>query len=136
MNFLPFSILMESSPLDWIPAIAGSLLVLCLYVIVISALEGAVLNWFKWDTLPRSILAAVMVNFVSNFLCGLLLVFLQQELLIWLLVAFPLCILVEGSLLSLLQKGKTRLTWIGVLVSNQLSFLILVLPVYYFGQIR
>lgn len=127
---------MESSPLDWIPAIAGSLLVLCLYVIVISALEGAVLNWFKWDTLPRSILAAVMVNFVSNFLCGLLLVFLQQELLIWLLVAFPLCILVEGSLLSLLQKGKTRLTWIGVLVSNQLSFLILVLPVYYFGQIR
>ena len=106
---------------------------LCLITILVALVEGVVLTLFKWNTFPRSLLAAGIANLVSALVGGALLVFLQALPVLWMGVAFVLSILIEGAILLKIQLESGRRAWLVVLMANVASYLILILPAYLFS---
>lgn len=72
---------------------------LCLLTLLELLVEGAVLTLFKWNNFPRSLLASGIVNFASGLAGGVLLIFLQEIPVLWIMIAFFLSIGIEGAIL-------------------------------------
>ena len=55
------------------------LIALCLLTLLIALVEAVVLTLLKWNIFPRSLLAAVIINFASSLVGGVLLIFLAGD---------------------------------------------------------
>ena len=88
----------------------------------------------EWDSLRRSAIDAVLVNFVTGFAMvwvvpyAILANFLLYSVAI---ISFGLSILVEG-LLFMLRRRDSMFTWSMVLVVNTISHTLVVIPVMLF----
>jgi len=106
---------------------------LLLLTFLITLVEGVVLALFKWNVFPRALVASLIANVTSSLVGGLLLIFLQDIPLIWMLLAFVLSVSIEGTILLKIQPAFGRRTWLLTLLANLASYLLLILPAYLFS---
>ncbi len=127
------------SPFDVAPPslvfmIIGGLLVLIILAILIALVEGVVLTLLRWDSFKRAYLVALLMNTLSTSLAAILLFLMPQEQnLWWVLISFVLSLLTDGAVLAYFKRRAARYNWTAVLAANLASYLILIVPIYFFG---
>ena len=109
------------------------LVALCLLTLLIALVEGVVLTLFKWNIFTRALIAAAIANIASSLVGGLMLIFLQDQALIWVILAFFLSVVIEGAILMRIHPASGRRTWLYVLAANLASYLLLILPAYLYS---
>ncbi len=109
------------------------LVALCLLTLLIALVEGVVLTLLKWNIFYRSLIAAAIANIASSLVGGLLMIFQQEQALIWVILAFCLSVVIEGAILVRIQPGSGRRTWLYALAANLASYLLLILPAYLYS---
>ncbi len=131
-------------PNTFLPAIntpaAGPLLIvlgfLALLVIdlIIALIEGVTLTLLKWNSSRTSLTVSYIMNIISGLINGVLLIVLQHNPLLWLPVSFLISILVEGFIMNYFKRDATRQNSLFVVVANLASYILLILPAYYYGS--
>ncbi len=131
-------------PSTLLPAIngpaAGALLIvlgfLALLVIdlIIALIEGVALTLLKWNSSRTSLMVSYIMNIVSGIINGVLLIVLQHNPFVWLPVSFVISILVEGFIMNYFKRDAFRQNGLFVVVANLASYILLILPAYYYGS--
>lgn len=104
----------------------GALVALTLFI---SFAESIVIFLLKWDKYGRSLLASLLMNVTSTIFGGILVAIgALYSSFIWLAVAFVLSVLIEGGILLLMKRGAARQNWIASLLSNIVSYVLIILP--------
>ncbi len=104
----------------------GALVALTLFI---SFAESIVMFLLKWDKYGRSLLASLLMNVTSTIFGGILVAIgALYSSFIWLAVAFVLSVLIEGGILLLMKRGAARQNWIASLLSNIVSYVLIILP--------
>ena len=104
----------------------GALVALTLFI---SFAESIVMVLLKWDKYGRSLLASLLMNVTSTIFGGILVAIgALYSSFIWLAVAFVLSVLIEGGILLLMKRGAARQNWIASLLSNIVSYVLIILP--------
>lgn len=101
--------------------------------LLIALIEGVTLTLLKWNPFRTCILVSLIMNLLTGIINGILLILLQRSPLIWLPIAFVLSILVEGFVMTYFKRDTVRQNGLYVFFVNLASFVILILPAYYFG---
>lgn len=113
--------------------IGGSLLALCLLTLLITLIETTVMVLLKWGSFWRAIVASLVMNIASTIIGVFLLIIFPQPSWWSLLIAWAISALVEGSILMLLQRGAASKNWKVAFAANAVSYLLIILPSFYFG---
>ena len=106
------------------------LVALFLFNLLITLVEGVVLTLLKWKPFLRSLLAALLANTISSIVGIVLLIFLQDIPIAWIVIAFFLSIIIEGVILVLIQPVTRWKALLFALLANLASYLILIVPAY------
>ncbi len=73
------------------------------------------------------------MNIISGIVNGILLVLLQRSPFVWLPVSFVLSLIVEVFVLTYFKRDAFRQNCLFIFLANLASYLLLILPAYYFG---
>jgi len=118
----------------------AGLAVLCLVTLVVILVEAGVLALLKWRPFGRSLLASLVMNLVSTlvgFLPGVIYSLNQQPgmgfMLLWLFAAWALSVVIEGLILSAFNREAGRQNWLAALLTNLVSYLLILGPLGFFG---
>lgn len=106
------------------------LVALFLFNLLITLVEGVVLTLLKWKPFVNSLLAALLMNTISSIVGIVLLIFLQDIPITWIVIAFFLSIIIEGVILVLIQPVTRWKAPLYALLANLASYLILIVPAY------
>jgi hypothetical protein len=94
--------------------------------------EAGVLAALRWNRFGRSLVASLLMNVVTTlvglFVAGLIFTFGSAA---WLLLSFVASVLIEGAVLVLLDRPKTRLGLLGALLANVVTYIPLALLVWW-----
>jgi len=121
---------MPSSPLVLI--ILGFLALLVVNLLI-ALVEGVFLTLLNWHPFRASMYISFIMNIISGILNGLLLVLLQRTPYIWLPVSFVLSVIVECFVMTYFKRQAMRRNILVCFLVNLASYIILILPAYYFG---
>lgn len=128
-----FSILLTST------IAPNHLLVLLLTLIALASIfplivlvEMVILQLMRWGKFKSCIKAAIQVN-GATFFIGIILVFIVPKPELWqLLIFLVLAILIEATLLNHLKPNTPQANWTVSILSNLVSYTILILPAFQF----
>lgn len=110
----------------------GALIVLFLIVVVI---ESAALQWLRWSGFKPSVRASLLMNLASAPVSWLGLG-LAPALGVWgLLLTGVLSFIIEALVLRRLKREAGPIHWWAALAANLASYLILILPIYWFSAV-
>lgn len=112
-------------------AIGGGLLALVFISILITLLEFLVLWRMGWGKWYYSLLAAFLTNIGTTTLGATVVVFTMSLGFIGLLIDFSLSVVVEALILMLLKRGAARQNWLASLAANTVSYLLIILPLFF-----
>lgn len=101
--------------------------------LLIALIEGVALTLLKWNPFRASITVSFIMNMASGIVNGILLIFLQHNPFVWLPISFVLSLLIEGFSMTYFKRDAFRQNYLLVLIANLASYIILILPAYYFG---
>jgi len=127
------------SPLDITGPASGYLLLgfgfLALLVVnlLVALTEGVTLTLLSWNPFRASLTVSFIMNMISGIINGILLILLQRTPLIWLPISFVLSLLIEGFVITYFKRDAFRQNSLFVLLANLASYILLILPAYYFG---
>ena len=106
---------------------------LFLLTLVIALVEGVVLTLLKWNPFLRALLIAALMNILSSLAGAVLLVFLQDTPIIWLVIGFLLSVVIEGGVMTRFPPRLGWRTWLFAFIANLASYLLLILPAYLYS---
>lgn len=101
--------------------------------LIIALIEGVTLTLLKWNSSRTSLMVSYIMNIFSGIINGILLILLQRNPLIWLPVSFILSLLIEGFIMSYFKRDAIGQNSLFVLIANLASYILLILPAFYFG---
>jgi hypothetical protein len=101
--------------------------------LLIALLEGVILTLLSWNPFRTSMMVSLIMNLLSGIFNALLLILLQQSPILWLPISFLLSVLIEGFVMTYFKRDSIRQNGRFVFLVNLASYLILILPAYYFG---
>jgi hypothetical protein len=104
--------------------------------LLIALLEAVALTLINWNPFRLSMMVSVIMNLVSGIINGVLLVLLQQSPLVWLPVSFVISVLIEGFFLAYFKRNASWHNLFLAFAINLFSYIVLILPAYYFGTSR
>src|SRR4030042_6536014 len=126
-------------PLDITGPVAPYLLLvfgfLALLVVnlLIALVEGVTLTLLSWNLFRISMTVSFIMNIISGIVNGILLVLLQRSPFVWMPVSFVLSIIIEVFVMTYFKRDSFRQNILFVFLINLASYIILILPAYYFG---
>ena len=130
-------------PATLLPAITGpaapivlvvfGFLALLVVDLLLGLIEAVVLTLLSWNPSRTCIKVSFLMNIISGVINGILLVLLQRTPLVWLPVSFAISLLVEGFILTYFKRDALRQNSLFVLIANLASYILLILPAFYFG---
>jgi hypothetical protein len=126
-------------PLDLSPSSSAILLLvfgfLALLVVdvLISLIEGVTLTLLKWYPFRQSLTIALIMNLISGIFNAILLILLQRTPIFWLPISFGISILIEAFVMTYFKRTAIRQNSFFVVIANLASYIVLILPAYYFG---
>ena len=108
---------------------------LALFVVnlLIAVIEGVTLTLLSWNPFRVSMIVSFIMNVISGILNGILLVLLQRSPFVWLPVSFLLSLMVEVFVMTYFKRDAFRQNCLFIFLANLASYLLLILPAYYFG---
>jgi predicted membrane channel-forming protein YqfA (hemolysin III family) len=109
-------------------------LALLMVDLLLGLVEGVVLTLLSWNPTRTCMKVSFIMNLVSGVVNGILLVLLQSNPLIWLPISFVISLLVEGFILDYFKRDSLRKNSLFVFIANLSSYLLLILPAYYFSS--
>jgi uncharacterized membrane protein len=101
--------------------------------LIIALIEGVTLTLLKWNPFRQSLTISLIMNITSGILNGILLILLQRTPFVWLSVSFVISLLIEGFIMSYFKRDAIRQNSLFVLLANLVSYILFILPAYYFG---
>ena len=101
--------------------------------LIIALIEGVTLTLLRWNPFRQSLTIALIMNIISGILNGILLILLQRTPFLWLPVSFVISLLIEGFIMTYFKRDAIRQNTLFVVVVNLTSYILLILPAYYFG---
>lgn len=109
--------------------------VLALLVIdlIIALIEGVTLTLLRWNPSRQSLTISLIMNITSGIPNGILLIVLQRTPFVWLPVSFVISLLIEGFVMSYFKRNAIRQNSLFVFLANLVSYILFILPAYYFG---
>jgi hypothetical protein len=110
----------------------GCLALLVIYLLI-ALVEGVALTLLRWSPFRASMTASVIINLLSGLVNGLLLIPLQRIPLIWLPISFFLSLLLETFILTYFKRHAALQNLSFTILVNLASYILLILPAYYFG---
>ncbi len=113
--------------------VLGSLALLVVDVII-AIIEGTALTLLKWNPFRTNLFVSLLMNLVAGLINGLLLVLLQRSPLLWLPVSFVISLLIDAFILTYFKRHAFRQNSLYALLANLASYVLLILPAYYFGS--
>ena len=128
---VPFAITGPAAP--YILLIFG-FLALVIVDILIALVEGVVLTLLKWNHFRASLTVSLIMNIVSGIINGVLLIILQHNPMIWLPVSFTLAFFIDVFILTYFKRNAFSRNSLYALLVNLASYVLLILPAYYFGS--
>ncbi len=102
--------------------------------LIIALIEGVTLTLLKWNSSRTSLTVSYIMNIISGIINGVLLIVLQHSPLVWLPVSFVISLLVEGFTMNYFKRDAFGQNSLFVVLANLASYLLLILPAYYFGR--
>jgi hypothetical protein len=108
-------------------------LALLIVDLLIALVEGVFLTLLNWHPFRASMSISFIMNIASGIVNGLLLVLLQRTPYIWLPVSFILSVIIESFVMTYFKRQALRRNNLIALLVNLASYIILILPAYYFG---
>jgi hypothetical protein len=128
--FLPFEITGTAAP--YLLLVFG-FLALIVINLLIAVIEGVTLTLLSWNPFRISMTISFIMNIISGIVNGILLVFLQRSPFVWLPVSFVLSLMIEVFVMTYFKRQTFRQNSIFILIANLVSYIVLILPAYYFG---
>ena len=110
------------------------IVLLCLVTLLIVLIEGVVLTWLKWAGFGQSLVSALVANLLSTFVTVVLLALSGQPHIAFLALGWLISSLIDAGILILFKRQPARRTLLCAAAANLASYLILILPAFYFGQ--
>jgi hypothetical protein len=101
--------------------------------ILIALIEGVTLTLLRWNPFRQSLTISLIMNLISGVINGILLILLQRTPLVWLPVSFVISLLIEVFIMTYFKRAWFRQNSLFVLLANIASYVLLILPAYYFG---
>jgi hypothetical protein len=101
--------------------------------LIIALVEGVTLTLLRWKPFRTCLYVALIMNIVSGIVNGLLLILLQRSPFIWLSVSFTLSILIEAFILMYFKRDTLFQDGLFSVLVNLASYVLIILPAYYFG---
>ncbi len=102
--------------------------------VLIALVEGVALTLLKWNPFRPCMAVSLIMNMTSGLVNGLLLILLQHSPLIWIPISFLISIVIESFILTYFKRQALGKNFLFALVANLASYLLLILPSYYFGM--
>jgi hypothetical protein len=131
-------------PTALLPAITGpaasyvllifGFLALVVVDLLLGLIEAVALTLLSWNPSRTCIKVSFLMNIISGIINGILLVLLQSNPFLWLPISFAISLLVEGLIMTYFKRGALRQNSLFVLIANLASYILLILPAYYFGR--
>jgi hypothetical protein len=128
--FLPFDITGTAAP--YLLLVFG-FLALIVINLLIAVIEGVTLTLLNWNPFRISMTISFIMNVISGVVNGFLLVILQRSPFVWLPVSFVLSLMIEVFVMTYFKRQTFRQNCIFILIANLVSYIVLILPAYYFG---
>lgn len=122
---------MPSSP--YLLLVLGSLALLVVDLLI-ALVEGVFLTWLSYQPFRQSMSISFIMNIISGIVNGVLLVILQRSPYIWLPISFVLAVVIESFVMTYFKRHDLRRNSLLALLVNLASYVILILPAYYFGS--
>ncbi|HEX9091160.1 MAG TPA: hypothetical protein VF831_06705 [Anaerolineales bacterium] len=120
-----------SSP--YLLLILGSLALLVVDLLI-ALVEGVFLTWLSFLPFRQSMSISFIMNIISGIVNGILLVILQRSPYIWLPISFVLAVIIESFVMTYFKRHDLSRNGLRAIFVNLASYVILILPAYYFGS--
>jgi hypothetical protein len=127
---LPFDITGPAAP--YLLLIFG-FLALIVVDLLIAVVEGVTLTLLSWNPFRASMMVSFIMNIISGIATGVLLVLLQHSPFVWLPVSFILSLIIEVFVMTYFKRNAFRQNCWFVFLANLASYILLILPAFYFG---
>ena len=109
------------------------LLSLLVINLLIAVVEGVILTLLSWNPFRISMTVSFIMNLISGIVNGILLVLLQQSPFVWLPVSFILAMMMEVFIMTYFKRDAFHRNILLAFIVNLASYILLILPAYYFG---
>ena len=113
--------------------ILGSLALLVVDLLI-ALVEGVFLTWLSYQPFRQSMSISFIMNIISGIVNGVLLVILQRSPYIWLPISFVLAVIIESFVMTYFKRNDLPRNSLRAIFVNLASYVILILPAYYFGS--
>ncbi len=123
-----------SGPASGILLLVLGLLALLVIDLIIALIEGVTLTLLKWNSSRTSLTVSYIMNIISGIINGILLIILQHSPFAWLPISFVISLLVEGFIMNYFKREAFAQNSLFVVIANLASYILLILPAYYFGS--
>jgi hypothetical protein len=110
------------------------ILALLVVNLLIALVEGVILTLLAWNPFKVSMMVSFIMNILSGVVNGVILVLLQRSPFVWLPISFVLAIIIEVFIMTYFKRDAFRQNLIFAFLANIASYLVLILPAYYFGS--
>jgi len=127
---IPFDITGPAAP--YLLLIFG-FLALIVVDLLIAVVEGVTLSLLSWNPFHASMMVSFIMNLISGIATGVLLVLLQHSPLVWLSISFVVSLIIEVFIMTYFKRDAFRLNCWFVFLANLASYILLILPAFYFG---
>jgi hypothetical protein len=101
--------------------------------LLIALVEGVTLTLLSWNPFRQSIMVSFIMNIISGVVNGILLILLQSTPMIWIPISFILSLLIESFITTYFKRDALPQNLLFVLLANLASYILLILPAYYYG---
>jgi hypothetical protein len=129
----PSLLLSITGPYSGYLLIVLGFLALLVIDMIIALIEGVSLTLLKWYPFRTSLIVSLIMNIFSGIINGILLILLQQNPLIWLPISFIISLLIETFVMTFFKRDALPNNSLYALIANLASYILLILPAYYFG---
>ena len=122
-----------TGPASGVLLLVFGILALLVVDVLIALIEGVTLTLLSWNPFRQSLFISLIMNLISGIINGILLILLQRTPLVWLPVSFAISLLLEWFIMTYFKRQAAGQNGIYVVLANLASYILLVLPAYYFG---
>jgi hypothetical protein len=132
LPFTPSSFDITGPSAPYLLLIFGFLALLVVNLLV-AVIEGVILTLLSWHPFRLSMMVSFIMNIISGIVNGILLVLLQRTPFIWLPVSFLLALIIEVFVMTYFKRDAFRRNLLLAFLANLVSYILIILPAYYFG---
>jgi hypothetical protein len=110
------------------------ILLVLIVALLIGLVEAVVLTWLRWASFGQCVLASMAANLLSTIAIVLLISLSGLKPLVYLVLGWLASVLIDTGMLMVFKRKPARRTLFSAAAANLVSYLVLILPVVYYGQ--